>query len=334
MAKITKDQAAQIVSLYNLGERSPNLALAFGVTPRCIRNILKRAGTELIGRSMTPLQIDCVVAAYESGETLSSSAAMFGRSSTSALVALKKKSKRSRTRGEAKRKYSVNEDFFSVIDTEQKAYWLGFIVADGCIVKNSAGTPRGVKISLKGSDRDHLRKFALDLSSTYKVVDYTVSVKGKTHKASCIEVSSLTMARDLVNKGVTPRKSLNVDPRVDLIPDNLQRHFWRGVVDGDGCLSVVKAHTGRSIVSVGLTGAPKVTSEFLAFLIKSDIKSTAAVNSRGTVTSIRFSGVNLTKRVLDLLYGNCKIALDRKAAKYGEIKTLKVFRKSANYDEN
>ena len=35
--------------------------------------------------------------------------------------------------GEILRKYNVNHDFFESINTEERAYWLGFISADGCI---------------------------------------------------------------------------------------------------------------------------------------------------------------------------------------------------------
>ena len=31
------------------------------------------------------------------------------------------------------RMYDIDKDYFKVIDTEEKAYWLGFIYADGSI---------------------------------------------------------------------------------------------------------------------------------------------------------------------------------------------------------
>ncbi len=64
------------------------------------------------------------------------------------------------------RKYSVNDDYFSIIDTEEKAYWLGFIFADGYI-SNKNG--KRVGITLKSSDRDHIIKFAKAISATYPV---------------------------------------------------------------------------------------------------------------------------------------------------------------------
>ena len=34
-------------------------------------------------------------------------------------------------------KHNLNKDYFKNIDNEEKAYWLGFIAADGCIYKMS-----------------------------------------------------------------------------------------------------------------------------------------------------------------------------------------------------
>ena len=34
-------------------------------------------------------------------------------------------------------KYSLNDDYFSVIDNEHKAYWLGFLYADGSLSKTA-----------------------------------------------------------------------------------------------------------------------------------------------------------------------------------------------------
>lgn len=41
--------------------------------------------------------------------------------------------------------YAFNEGFFDVIDNEAKAYWLGFIYADGYIARRSGSDVFGVK---------------------------------------------------------------------------------------------------------------------------------------------------------------------------------------------
>ena len=53
------------------------------------------------------------------------------------------------------RKHFYNEDYFKVIDSEDKAYWLGFISADGSVSKDAYH----IRISLSSIDIKHLEKF-------------------------------------------------------------------------------------------------------------------------------------------------------------------------------
>ena len=52
------------------------------------------------------------------------------------------------------RKYRCNETYFDHIDSESKAYWLGFIYADGCISNNGYR----FEVRLSKNDEDHLIK--------------------------------------------------------------------------------------------------------------------------------------------------------------------------------
>ena len=54
------------------------------------------------------------------------------------------------------RRFNVNHSYFRVIDSEEKAYWLGFLFADGCIRKNKTGSQVVLKLSTK--DENHLIK--------------------------------------------------------------------------------------------------------------------------------------------------------------------------------
>ena len=58
-----------------------------------------------------------------------------------------------------RRKYALNEAFFEIIDSEEKAYWLGFIAADGCVYR------RTLSINLNIKDKAHLEKLIAILNS-------------------------------------------------------------------------------------------------------------------------------------------------------------------------
>ncbi len=71
------------------------------------------------------------------------------------------------------RDFKLNSNIFDIIDDEFKAYWLGFLLADGCIAK-SGGTRRSIKLSIQDRDKQHL-------------LDYSVFInyKGKLYKHPC-----------------------------------------------------------------------------------------------------------------------------------------------------
>ena len=70
---------------------------------------------------------------------------------------------------------SINEHIFDTIDTEEKAYWLGFMYADGCIYSKE----NRIELSLQDLDVNHLYKFAKFLDS--KKEDFVKSYKNYKH---------------------------------------------------------------------------------------------------------------------------------------------------------
>lgn len=126
-------------------------------------------------------------------------------------------------------KVRMNQYFFDIIDTEQKAYWLGFIYADGNLYNNS------LTISLQLCDLNHLEKFKKDIE--FSGVIYKLP---KINKC-IITFSNKHLAKNIYNKGVVPCKSLILKfPTNKQVPDHLIRHFIRGYFDGDGGISLVK----------------------------------------------------------------------------------------------
>ncbi|KAA0888766.1 hypothetical protein [Oryzomonas rubra] len=134
------------------------------------------------------------------------------------------------------RSYHVNSDFFSVIDSATKAYWFGFIMADGCVF---SGRSPGLRIGLKASDSGHLESFKVAIRSDHpvKFSTHKYILHGETrHAEACaIDIRDKTLFDSLVSHGCIPNKT-NVDTAVTGIPDRLFRHFVRGYFDGDGCI--------------------------------------------------------------------------------------------------
>jgi len=191
----------------------------------------------------------------------------------------------------ARRVLAVDESAFDRL-TEFSAYWVGFLMADGGIVNNR------VCLSLQTRDKGHLRAFKNFLKSAHPIR------KNRGVNTWRIIVSSRALVNRLFVLGVTPRKSFTAKaPKI--LSNN--RHFWRGVIDGDGHISV----DCRQRLTLGLTSfSPSLMRQyrlFLASILGGQIAEDGTVQSGRALTA------------LDALYGRSKIALARKLALYREL---------------
>ena len=145
----------------------------------------------------------------------------------------------------AKQKYFLNENVFDVINSEEKAYWLGFLYADGNVSKTNR-----VRLSLAKEDYEIVEKFSNFIFETNRIKNY----KRPEHK----ETSQDLVYVDVCNKHISFKlKELGCPPKKtfllkfpEWLDDQLYSHFIRGYFDGDGCLSHYKSkQKGRGILT-------------------------------------------------------------------------------------
>lgn len=153
--------------------------------------------------------------------------------------------------------YYVNNDFFNVINNGKNAYWLGFLMADGCILEyknNKTGKLKAMalQLSLSNSDNDHVEKFKLDIESEAPIKINKIKLNNNMYYNSKIVICNTKMCRDLINLNCVPRKSLILEYPKDKIPEQFERDFIRGYFDGDGSISisVSKDKRGYKVVSL------------------------------------------------------------------------------------
>jgi intein-encoded DNA endonuclease-like protein len=206
----------------------------------------------------------------------------------------------------------VDDSFFDTIDTEAKAYWLGFITADGCVRKNK------VRIGLNAKDQGHLRKFLDDIGSEVSI-GISSQKNGELIMAS-VEVSSRQLYNALKTHGIFERKSFTVEPCSN-VPEELQRHYWRGVLDGDGTIS--KSVRGKyDVWTIALYGNLAMVSGFRDF-IGDKVGSKATVFPKKNIFRMGYSGTNVPQRVADILYKDATVYLERKKILANNIRSLK-----------
>lgn len=218
---------------------------------------------------------------------------------------------------QATRKYDLDESFFEKIDSEEKAYFLGFIYADGGIVNNS------ITLALQQRDYNILERLVFALKTNQPIKTYTR--KDKTCFCK-ISISSKKIINDLHNLGVTPRKSLTLNfPNKRIVPNNLLNHFIRGYFDGDGSLTILNKSYGKANVSF-------VSTKGFLTALQSLLKNICKCNS--SIVDIKHLKQNITKRLvmcgnlqiikfLNWLYNGSCVYLQRKYEKFQTLLKLK-----------
>jgi len=140
----------------------------------------------------------------------------------------------------ANKKYSIDENYFEKIDTEDKSYWLGFLYADGYVRLHKERSGQLV-IKLKNTEVKHLELFNKCLNSNYPILNdikSEVIVDGKIHTSLvCIlNIYNTKLVKDLFKLGCINKKSMIIE-FPNFLNDELLRHFIRGYFDGDGSIS-------------------------------------------------------------------------------------------------
>lgn len=243
-------------------------------------------------------------------------------SPTSVHRVLKRNNIKSRSHVEATRKYAFDEDYFEKIDTEEKAYWLGFIYADGSLIKQTYGNM--LKIDLSVVDEKHLYKLRECMNSDIDIPVYsTTQGYSNNTKYARFKITSDKICNDLENHGVFYNKTLILKkPNLDY---SLIRHFIRGYIDGDGCITSYipkRYNSNKRSYSVKVVG----TLNILDF-IKKYIEDNSSIKINkyyyrkkdSKVASLEVGGNLQVEDVLNLFYKDAVIYLDRKYNLYLEV---------------
>jgi len=142
-----------------------------------------------------------------------------------------------RSNSESTRRFKVNEMFFKEINTEEKAYWLGFLLADGNIAKTGRRCKaRQLRCALQIRDKKHLEKLRKALSSNHPIKTKTVFIKNKPHLCCWLVITSKLLIEPLDVTGWYKFKKRGDTSILENIPCRLKRHLVRGLIDGDGCI--------------------------------------------------------------------------------------------------
>lgn len=313
VTKMSKEQRDEIVSRYQNGEYIKEIAKDLKITKVTVTKVLKASGVEIkrfIRKSQfSDEEIKKMYELYNSGLTLDDLGRKYNVDASEISFLFNKFGFKRRDNSHSKRKYTLNENYFDVIDTQNKAYFLGLLYADG---RNRTNVHK-ITISLKEDDKHILESFKEELGSNAPLKLIPMSKKKETFSDQYrLIICNQHMSDTLEKWGMVSNKSLILE-FPDFLPENLIPHFIRGYFDGDGFISETPYVT--TIVST-LSFCEHVQN----ILNQRDIYS-KIYNTHNKETSTRT--LSMTRKTecikfLDYIYSDANLYLHRKHNIYME----------------
>lgn len=196
-----------------------------------------------------------------------------------------------------------NEDYFENIVTEKQAYFLGLLAADG----NVSDKRNTISLGLNKEDGlELLEEFKKELNSTGTIgvhEDKRVDYKRKT--MVCMQFTSAKTKEDLEKVGIGFQKTSNLCyPKIN---KELDRHFIRGFIDGDGSF-----HYKREVLVFSLVGTKSILESIQQILQEElEITPTKLIKHVTGVYYLSLAHKN-TLKLREWIYKDCSIAMKRK----------------------
>lgn len=212
-------------------------------------------------------------------------------------------------------KKSIINITFLLTDSEERNYFIGLLLSDGHIDFKV----NRISIKLKSSDKDVLEKLSevigknITITSSKKrkswIIKNNKKTKFESSETSMLRFSSKDFVNYLADIGITENKTYTLQ-----IPNEFEKckHFWRGMIDGDGCI-----YYRNNILQLSIVGTKNVCEKFKSFCMFF-VNTKAKIYKQGNVYTFRITSSKALK-ILYILYNGSIIHLYRKYNKYIDV---------------
>jgi DNA-binding transcriptional regulator WhiA len=262
---------------------------------------------------------ELIIQDYNSGMNTVQLSEKYNIHQTTAYRWVKESGIKMRTKSEAKQSYNLNHKAFNNI-TENSAYWVGFLIADGCISISKEGLySKRLGVNLQIKDLNHMQKLCDFLETEKERIIKGRSTGFGNNSIQCrLLISSDEICNNLITYGMNGLFSEPIQELCD------SRDFWRGVVDGDGCINIHK-----NVMLLNILGGRFLVEKFKEYVLTCGIRVKQNKNIRVIYENIKTKHLKYTdKQTTSLvqfqlhgyearnfayhLYNGCETFLDRK----------------------
>lgn len=303
--EFTEEEKLKMLELHNDGLLNKDLAQIFDTSTTMVSRLLRSIGAESRHPILTEERKIRIKECYEQYHNINKVCKIMKCDSRTVSDILKEYDVEKISMSIVRRKYNIDDNYFEVIDTPNKAYALGMIFADGTISKNG----NYITISLQERDKSILEALNNEYGGNRHLTFINYNSKNSNWQNQySFSVCSKKMKDDLIKHGAIPNKSLALEFPKD-VPNDLIKHFIRGYFDGDGYIS--KKEDRCELIS---------TEDFckkLSLIVKEKLNINSSImychNQKDKPTrSFQIAGKHQVKNFLDWIYGDAELFMERK----------------------
>lgn len=271
-----------------------------------IKGILKRRGVYEVKYPNIDNQLEKIICdKYKTGDSSYKLSKDLSISKFAILDVLKRNNieKRQNIDGNLQRKYTLNQDYFETIDTQEKAYILGFIYADG-YNNEKTGT---LQITLHNKDVEILEFIKSQLNTNKPI--YNIKRENRPDVVSLV-INSKKISNNLVDYGVMQCKTHKI--KFPLLPKEYISHFIRGYFDGDG-------YVGNNVIEI--VGTIDFLTSVQNILVDECSLNKTKLHQRhkdrdNNIRRLTYGGRLQIERIFNYLYQDANFYLKRKYNKF------------------
>lgn len=208
-----------------------------------------------------------------------------------------------------KRKYCINENYFNEIDSHNKAYYLGFITADGYNYTKK-GT---IVITQSGIQSDIIFKLNAEIGSNAPIINKP----NKTNQQKIYElrINSRKISNILSSYGIIQKKSH--ETYFPNISEEFYNSYILGYYDGDGGINFSKNNYNNSIIN--FTGNESLINKIKEIIDnKFNRNGTISIRHKNkpNIITLNYTGKRSCYKILTWLYNDSTLFIDSKKDKY------------------
>lgn len=278
-------------------------------------------------KTLTDLEKIDLVTLYLNGKSIKELSKKYERAESSIRDLIKRRGIKLRPLTEVNRKFKVHESFFDVIDSEEKAYFLGFLYADGNVKPNK----NMVVLALKESDREILERLNKLIHIDKPLFLEKNKRDGNRENTVGIRICNKNITEKLIKHGCHPNKTFTLT-FPEWLDENLYSSFIRGYFDGDGYIGIIRDSRKdknenqyqKYYHKFTLTGN-EVFLRSVANVLKQklDVNTSFEIrykNRNNGIVTMTVKGSNQIEKLYDYLYSNVNLFLNRKHEIFKQIK--------------